>query len=142
MYTNKSRFNHIRFKTLRHTISIPFIWALIVPLVILDVFTELYHRIGFPLYGMKYIKRSDYVLIDRQKLSYLKWYAKIFCMYCGYANGFLRYASAIAAASEEYWCNVMHHGKIGFKSPEHHKEFIEYGDKKEYIEFKEEASEE
>ena len=68
----------------RNALSTPFIWAMIVPAVILDVFLEIYHHICFPLYGIPMVKRSQYIRVtDRAKLPYLKWYEKINCAYCG-----------------------------------------------------------
>ncbi len=72
-------------------ISLPVVWSLIVPLVVFDLWFEIYHRICFSLYGLKYVKRRNYIRVDRHKLKYLKWYQKIGCAYCGYANGLLNY---------------------------------------------------
>ena len=65
----------------------------------IDLLLEIYHRICFLLYKLPYVKRSTYIKIDRQKLSYLNWLEKLNCMYCSYANGLFHYASIIAAAS-------------------------------------------
>ena len=122
------------FKLLRYTLSVPFILILIIPLVILDVFMEIYHRINFPLYGIKTIKRSDYIKIDRNKLSYLGTIDKIWCMYCSYANGLLNYCVKIAGETEKYWCAIKHKSTPNFHEPAHHKNFLPYGDKKSYDE--------
>ena len=58
-------------RSIRHLISAPFILSLIIPIVIMDIWMEIYHRICFPLYKLPYIKRSKYVQIDRHKLKYL-----------------------------------------------------------------------
>ena len=121
----------IRF---RQIISLPFLWSLLVPLVILDIFLEIYHRIGFPLYGIHLVKRGNYVRIDRHKLKYLKWYEKIGCVYCGYANGLLQYAAIIVGITEKYWCGIMHKKHKGFVQPTHHKDFLEYGDENAFDE--------
>ena len=120
-------------QTFKHILSAPIIYSCIVILVILDIWIEIYHRICFPLYGLKYIKRSNYIKIDRHKLSYLTWYEKINCMYCGYGNGLINYISKILAKTEEYWCGIMHQEKYGFIPPNHHteKEFVKYGDQEE-----------
>jgi len=106
----------------------PFIFSVIIPLVILDIWIELYHRVGFWLYKIPYVERGKYVRIDRHRLSYLRWFEKAFCLYCGYANGLLPYAAAIAAETEKYWCAVMHKDDPSFQHPEHHKEFARYDD--------------
>lgn len=120
-----------------HALLFPFIWAIFVPLLILDFFISLYHFISFGIYGFKRLKRSDYVKIDRHKLKYLKLHQKINCVYCGYANGLLNYSLTIAGMTEKYWCGIKHQNKENFVQPEHHKDFVEYGDKegfeREYI---------
>ena len=119
---------------IKHYISMPFIWILIVPMIFMDILMEIYHRICFPLYGMPHVKRSRYIRIDRHKLEYLPWTQKIGCVYCGYANGLMHYATVIAANSEHYWCNIMHQRfkNDDFIPPSHHKDFLEYGNKEQY----------
>jgi hypothetical protein len=116
----------------RHLLNAPFIWILIVPLVICDFFGELYHQIGFRLCGIPLVKRSQYVKIDRHKLKYLNLLEKVGCVYCGYANGFLAYASEIAARTEKYWCGIKHKKYKDFVEPKHHKDFVKYGDEKAF----------
>src|SRR3990167_1678645 len=123
---------HYPQRTVRHIISVPFIWAVLIQLFILDFFAELYHRICFPLYGIPYVKRSVYIRIDRQKLQYLTSLQKIGCMYCGYANGLAHYLSVMAGETEKYWCGIMHKQGKGFIPPEHHKDFLPYGDEEAY----------
>ncbi len=119
-------------RKLRHTISIPFIWMMIFPMVLFDIFLETYHRICFRLYGIPIVNRQSYIRMDRQKLSYLKWYDKINCAYCGYANGLMAYGVKIAGDTEKYWCGIKHVPGNGFKEPAHHKDFLKYGDEKAY----------
>jgi hypothetical protein len=114
---------------LRDYLSAPFIWMMFIPAVILDIFLEVYHHICFPLYGIPYVKRSEYIRVtDRAKLPYLKWYEKINCAYCGYVNGLLHYASVIAGKTESYWCAVAHLEARGYIPTEHEKYFAKYGD--------------
>lgn len=116
----------------RHVASMPIIYMMIAPLLMFDIFLEIYHRICFPLYGLKYVDRRKYVKIDRHKLKYLSYLEKINCMYCGYANGLIHYASKIVALTEKYWCGIKHFDDGNFIEPKHHKSFIKYGDEKEY----------
>jgi hypothetical protein len=118
-----------------HIISMPIIWSLVIPVVILDIWIELYHRTCFPLYGIPYVKRQNYVLIDRHKLQYLSFTQKIGCVYCGYVNGIIHYWSEIGGRTEKYWCGIMHHKKKGFIPPKHHVTFLRYGDKKQFEQF-------
>ena len=115
---------------IKDMVSQPIIWSVLLFVVVADITTEIYHRTCFPLYGIPYIKRSDYIRIDRHKLKYLTFLEKIGCAYCGYTNGWLHYASAIAAETERYWCHIKHRVEPGdtFKEPKHHKSFQEYGD--------------
>lgn len=114
---------------LRYLIAVPLTWLMIIPVIIADIFTEIYHRIAFPIYGIKCVKRSQYIRIfDREKLPYLLWYEKIGCVYCGYVNGWLHYASTIAGRTESYFCAIAHLETRGYIPSEHEKTFMKYGD--------------
>ena len=123
------------FIRVNYLLSFPFIAGLIIPLVFVDICGEIYHRICFPLYGIPYIKRKNYIKIDRQRLAYLNWYEKIMCAYCGYANGLLPYVAAMAAATEKYLCSIKHKKAKGFNEPAHHNDFLPYNNKKAFKEF-------
>lgn len=105
---------------------------MIVPIGLADLLGEIYHRICFPLYGLTYISRRRYIRIDRQKLQYLNTIQKLNCVYCGYVNGWLRYATEIAAATERYWCAIQHRQGGGFVPPAHHHDFVAYGDQRAF----------
>lgn len=122
----------MKFKALREWASLPFVWMMIIPSVILDIFLEVYHHITFPLYGIKLVKRKNYIKIDRHKLKYLNWHQKLGCVYCGYVNGLVHYATAITAKTEAYWCAIMHKKIKGFVAPEHHKAFAKYGSEEDF----------
>ncbi len=117
-------------RSLNHLLSAPFIYAVFIPLVFLDIVLELYHRICFPLYGLEYVSRGDYIIIDRHKLSYLDFFEKLNCVYCGYANGLLAYSVRIAGETEKYWCGIKHSKKV---LQPHQKDFAEYDDKKDFM---------
>lgn len=124
----------IKSRRLRHFLSFPFIMVMIVPLVIFDFFLEIYHHICFPFYRIPLVKRENYIKMDRHKLSYLNWMEKIFCAYCGYANGLLNYGFTIAGETEKYWCAIKHQKDPDFVPPPHHKDFAEFGDAKGFRE--------
>ena len=128
-------FRHHPSRIWQHLLSMPFIYVMIVPMVAFDICMEIYHRICFPLYGLRYVTRSEYIRIDRNKLSYLSWIESLNCAYCGYANGLMHYASAIAGATEKYWCGIKHLEDRGFRPPEHQKDFLAYGDEEAFKEF-------
>lgn len=121
-------FKYAKFK---HVITAPFIYALIVPLVLLDLFITVYQSICFTAYGIPKAKRSDYVVIDRQYLEYLNFVEKLNCVYCGYANGVLTYASEIAARTEHFWCPIKH-SRLPKKTHDRYAEFLDYGDAENY----------
>jgi hypothetical protein len=110
-------------------IASPLVWLMIIPVVISDVFLEIYHRIAFPIFGISKVKRSQYIrILDREKLPYLTWYEKIGCMYCGYVNGWLHYASVVAGRTQNYFCAIAHLENRGFIPSEFEKSFAKYGD--------------
>ncbi len=112
----------------RIALATPFIYAVFIPLALLDISMELYHHIAFPLYGLPRLERSQYIVFDRHKLSYLTYMEKVNCVYCSYANGLLAYAKAIAAETEKMWCPIKHKWHPNYRAPEHHASFADYND--------------
>ncbi len=121
------------YKTLKHLIAIPLVSSLIIPLLIADIWVEIYHRICFPLYKIPCIKRKAYIkIIDRAKLKYLNFWQKIYCMYCGYGNGVVNYWTKIADETERYWCGIKHEKDNNFIESESQKDFAEYNDEESF----------
>ena len=109
----------------------PVIYALIVPLALLDLFVTVYQAVCFPIYGIARVPRSDFVVIDRHHLAYLNPLEKLNCIYCGYGNGVLGFAREIAARTEQYWCPIKHSRPVA--SPHsRYAHFVDYGDAKGY----------
>lgn len=131
----KRRLHAHPYMMLRFALSTPFIYAVLIPVVFLDIILELYHRVCFPLYGIEYVKRSDYIRFDRWKLPYIPLWDKLNCLYCEYVNGFLAFAVAVAGRTELYWCGIKHKSGGGFHDQPHQKDFLPYGDKKALDEF-------
>lgn len=98
---------------LRHIVTAPFIYILIVPILMLDLFVSLYQVLCFPAYRIPKVKRKAYIVLDRHKLQHLNLIEKLNCLYCGYVNGLIGYVREIAARTELYWCPIKHarHGK-------------------------------
>lgn len=120
-------------QNIRHIASIPFIYMVIIPAVILDIFITVYHWGAFPLYGIPKVKRSDYIKYDRRFLDYLNIIQKANCLYCSYVNGLFAYSVEIAARTERYWCPIKAASKPSF----HHdwyKDFADYGNPEEWNE--------
>ncbi len=52
-------------------LSAPVIYSPIIPLAIIDAWVSAYQAIYFRVYRIPRVKRSDYVVFDRQHLAYL-----------------------------------------------------------------------
>lgn len=117
----------------RNLLSAPFIYAMIIPLVFMDVSLSIYQWICFPLYRIGRVKRDLYIVIDRHQLRHLNGIERLNCVYCGYANGLVAYAREIASRTEQYWCPIKHAGRVIDKHSRYH-EFIDYGDARDYHE--------
>ena len=118
-------------KNIRHVMSIPFIYMMIVPSVLLDLFISLYNITALPLYHIPKVKRKEHFIYDRQFLSYLNVIQKVNCVYCSYVNGLFSFSSEIAARTERYWCPV----KAAHRPKTYHywyKDFADYGNPEEW----------
>ncbi len=109
----------------------PIIYAMIIPLVITDIFITFYQLTCFPIYGIKKVRRSDYIIYDRQHLQYLNFIEKFHCTYCAYGSGMISYISEIVARTEQYFCPIKHARKI-LGSHERYARFLNYGDADNY----------
>ena len=105
-------FAWLRQSEIRNVISAPFIYAMVIPFVVLDVFLFVYQSVCFPLYGIPKVKRSIYVVVDRHHLGYLNIVEKMNCLFCGYADGVLAWARQILSRTEMYWCPIKHARKV------------------------------
>jgi hypothetical protein len=115
----------------RNMVTAPFIYSVIIPLTILDIWISLYQAICFPLYHVPKVSRSKYIVIDRHSLSYLNSIEKLNCVYCGYAGGVFAYAREIAARTEQYWCPIKHARKI-LDPHRRYAHFVDFGQGEEY----------
>jgi hypothetical protein len=112
---------------LKHVLSAPVIYAMVIPIAFIDLTVTLYQHICFRAYGIQRVKRSEYIVIDRQYLAYLNWIEKLNCIYCGYGNGVVSYAREIIARTEQFWCPIRHASRV----PDPHRltaNFVDYGD--------------
>ncbi len=96
----------------RHLLSAPIIYAMIVPLLLLDLGVTLYQMLCFPLYRIPKVKRRDYFTFDREQLAYLNLIEKLNCGYCTYGNGLIAYVQEIIARTEQYWCPIKHARRV------------------------------
>jgi hypothetical protein len=106
---------------------------MIVPLLMLDLFVSAYRAFCFPLYEMPRVRRSSFIVIDRQHLSYVNAIEKLHCIYCGYANGLIAYVREIGSRTEQYWCPIRHARKI-VDPHRRYARFADFGDADGYPE--------
>jgi hypothetical protein len=118
---------YIREGSLLSLLTAPVIYSLIVPLVVLDVWTTVYQWVCFPIYGVPRVARREYFVIDRHKLAYLNGIEKVNCTFCSYANGLIAYIREVAACTEQYWCPIKHARAVPTPHQRYHF-FFDYGD--------------
>lgn len=116
---------------IRHLLSLPFIYMMIVPVLLLDGFLTLYNLTAMPLYRIPRVKRKDHIVYDRQFLGYLNIIQKVNCLYCTYVNGVFSYASELGARTERYWCPIKAAHKAR-KIPDWYNDYADYGNPEEW----------
>ena len=110
----------------QNLITGPIIYSMIIPLLVTDVFVSFYQMTCFPIYGIKKVRRADYIIFDRQQLHYLNFIEKFHCTYCAYGSGMISYVSEIIARTEQYFCPIKHARKI-LGTHKRYAQFLEYG---------------
>lgn len=121
----------LRESSLANVLTAPVIYSLFVPIALLDLWTSIYQGICFRAYGIARVRRSGYVVFDRQHLAYLNPIEKLNCAFCGYANGVLAFVREVAGRTEQYWCPIRHAHRV--RAPHtHYRRFVEYGDAEGY----------
>jgi len=118
---------------LLHLLSSPLIYGMVIPAIFLDMMLFVYCHVVSRVFQIKFDKRSDYIVFDRQYLGYLNVIEKLNCLYCAYFNGLMQYASSIAGRTELYFCPIKHAKKIAYKH-EYYDAFLSYGDGDKYQE--------
>jgi len=108
-------------------LTAPFIYALIIPFVLLDLFVTVYQFICFPVYGIPKVRRSNFLVFDRHHLAYLNILEKLNCAYCSYGNGLIAYVREIASRTEQYWCPIKHARRL-IGAHARYAVFADYGD--------------
>ena len=117
----------------QNLITGPIIYSMIIPLLITDFFVTFYQWSCFPIYGIKKVRRSDYIVYDRQQLNYLNFIEKFHCTYCAYGNGMIAYVTEVIARTEQYFCPIKHARKI-LGTHARYERFLDYGDAENYEE--------
>lgn len=129
-FQRKFRVGSIRYllqADLASVLTAPVIYAMVVPILLLDLSISCYQHVCFRAYGVPRVRRRDYLVIDRHRLPYLNAIEKINCAYCGYGNGVIAYAREIISRTEQYWCPVRHAQTV-HGIHERYPRFLDYGD--------------
>jgi hypothetical protein len=113
-------------------VTAPIIYAVIVPIVFLDVSVTAYQAVCFRVWRIARVKRSDYIALDRHQLAYLNVIQKLNCTYCAYANGVIAYVRDVAARTEQFWCPIKHAIRVRGVH-ERYRDFLEFGDASGFI---------
>jgi hypothetical protein len=124
---------YIRDARISVVLTAPIIYCCVLPALLLDIIVSIYQAICFPIYDIPKVRRSDYLVVDRQFLSYLNIIEKINCTACGYFNGVIAFVQEVAARTEQYWCPIKHARKVATIHGRY-KNFIDYGDAENYKE--------
>lgn len=120
-------FKYIFCAKIRHILSAPFIYSMIIPAVILDIFITVFQSICFTLYWIPKVDRKLYIVYDKRFLDYLNILQKIHCLYCSYVNWLFAYAREIAWRTERYWCPIKHTSYVNWLH-EYYFDFADYWD--------------
>jgi len=84
------------------------IYSMIIPVIILDIWTTVYQSIYFSILDIPKIKKSDYIMYDRWQLNKLNILQRFNCVYCEYVNGLLAWAKGVSNQTEIYSCAIKH----------------------------------
>ena len=112
-------------------LTAPVIYALIIPVLLLDLLVAVYQTVCFPVYGIPRVRRIDYLAFDREQLAYLNAIEKLNCAYCAYANGVFAYVREVASRTEQYWCPIKHARRV-LGAHARYGSFLDYGDADAY----------
>ncbi len=108
-------------------LTAPVIYAVIVPMIVLDIFVMIYQAVCFPIYGIPQVRRRDYLVFDRHHLAYLNIIEKFNCAYCSYFNQAVAFVREVASRTEVYWCPIKHARRVLGPHP-HYAGFADFGD--------------
>jgi hypothetical protein len=112
-------------------LTAPVIYALFIPVLLLDLFVAIYQTVCFPVYGIPRVRRRDYLAFDREHLAYLNVVEKLNCAYCAYANGVFAYVREVGSRTEQFWCPIKHARRV-LGTHARYGSFVDYGDADAY----------
>ena len=120
-------FRFLRRTRLLVALTAPVIYLGWIPFLLMDLFVTLYQWVCFPVYRIPKVRRSDYIVFDREGLPYLNIIEKFNCFYCSYGNGVAAYTREVAARTEQYWCPIKHARRIT-AAHDRYPAFFDFGD--------------
>jgi len=112
-------------------LTAPVVYAVLIPMLLMDIFVTLFQWICFPVYGIPRVRRRDYLVFDRAHLAYLNGVEKINCAYCSYGNGLAAYVREVIARTEQYWCPIKHSRRV-LEAHDYYHRFTDFGDAESY----------
>ena len=115
----------------QNLITGPLIYGMALPLLMLDLCVCFYQWACFPIYGIRKVRRADYLVFDRHHLGYLNFIEKFHCTYCEYGNGLMSYMAEVLARTEQYFCPIKHARRI-LGTHARYNRFLAYGDGEDY----------
>ena len=115
----------------QNLITGPIIYAMVIPLLMLDACVSFYQAVCFPVYRIAKVRRGDYIVFDRRHLGYLNFIEKFHCTYCEYGTGLMGYMGEILARTEQYFCPIKHAHKI-LGTHSRYNRFLDYGEADAY----------
>jgi len=124
-------FRYLFKAKLSFVLSAPIIYSMVFPIALLDLSITIYQHICFRIYKIPRVKRSDFIVIDRQHLAYLNLIEKFNCLYCGYGNGVMAYVREVISRTEQFWCPIKHAKPYHWQHARTDK-FFDYGDADKY----------
>ena len=70
-------------RNLRFLLSMPLIYGMIIPTLLMHATLEIYHQICFRLFRIPRVSMHEYFVFDRRLLPYLNWWEKLNCFILG-----------------------------------------------------------
>ncbi len=128
-----SLWRYVRQSNILVILTAPFIYMLVIPFALLDLFLFVYQAVCFRVYGIPRVRRSDYFEFDRRYLAYLNLIEKLNCAYCSYGNGVIAYAREVGSVTEQYWCPIKHARRTQ-DAHARYLSFVDFGDADAYLE--------
>ncbi len=129
----KSSWQWLKEVPLIQFLTAPIIYGMVFPALFLDVTLFVYTRTVASVFKLKFDKRSDYIVFDRQYLGYLNFFEKLNCVYCSYFNGLMFYSGSVARTTELYFCPIKHAKRVAY-GEDHFEKYLPYGDAEHYHE--------